>query len=141
MPSIRFINTPSTAENDQIIALYRAEGWWYPDADQHKDAFRLSSIISGSHCFAVADMDGRVIAMGRAISDRFSDAYIQDVTVHADYRGRGVGTAIVVALADRLETDGIGWIGLIAADRSAAFYRQIGFSPMPDASPLLRNTT
>ena len=141
MPPIRFINSPSTPENDQIIDLYRTEGWWYPDADRDKDAFRLSAIVSGSHCFAVADMDGRVIAMGRAISDRFSDAYIQDVAVHTDYRGQGVGTAIVAALVARLEADGLGWIGLIAEGRSEAFYTRLGFSPMPNATPLLRSTT
>ncbi len=141
MPPIRFIHSPSTAENDQIIDLYRAEGWWYPDGERDKDAFRLSAIISGSHCFAVADMDGRVIAMGRAISDRFSDAYIQDVAVHTAYRGRGVGTAVVAALVARLETDGLGWIGLIAEGRSEAFYARLGFSPMTNASPLLRNAT
>lgn len=138
MPIIRLIVSPSASETDQIIAIYRSEGWWYTDGDRDKDALRLNAIISGSHCFAVAGAKGRVIGMGRAISDRFSDAYIQDVAVHRDHRGQGVGTAIVSALVSRLEADGLGWIGLIAERHSEPFYTRIGFSPMAEATPLLK---
>ncbi|MFH1982478.1 MAG: GNAT family N-acetyltransferase [Pseudomonadota bacterium] len=141
MPIIRFIDSASGVEKDQIVSLYRAEGWWYPDESSDQDAFRLSGIINGSHCFAVADMNGRIIGMGRAISDRFSDAYIQDVAVSRDCRGKGVGTAIVSAVAERLEADGLGWIGLIAERHSEAFYTRLGFSPMADATPLVKTSS
>lgn len=141
MPIIRFITAPVRVETDQIISLYRAEGWWYPGGDSDKDATRLSAIVSGSHCFVVADADGGIVGMGRAISDRFSDAYIQDVAVRHDCRGRGIGTAIVSALVSRLEADGLGWIGLVAERHSEPFYYRLGFSPMPGATALLKTSS
>jgi len=57
----------------------------------------------------VATHGSRIIGMGRAISDRVSDAYIQDVTVHSDYRGRGIGKAIVRKLLERLRGNGTGF--------------------------------
>ena len=65
--------------------------------------------------------------MGRAISDRTNDGYIQDVFVSPDLRGRGVGAELVRRLALRLRIDGLGWIGLIAADGSWPFYAKLGF--------------
>ena len=138
MPTVRFITAPGISESRQIVALYRAEGWWYPDAAPATDMTRLCAIVTGSHCFAVAEDRARIIGMGRAISDRVSDAYIQDVTVAAGHRGKGVGSAILTALVRRLEADGLGWIGLIAERNSQAFYTRLGFSPMTDATPLLK---
>jgi spermidine synthase len=138
MPSIRFITSPGNSECREIIALYREAGWWYADGDEAQDGLRLSAIIRGSHCFAVAEESGRVVAMGRAISDRFSDAYIQDVAVRKAFRGRGLGTAIVEALVETLTADGLGWIGLIAERHSERFYVRMGFSPMQGATPLLK---
>ena len=49
-----------------------------------------------------------------------------------------VGTAIVSAVVSRLEADGLGWIGLIAERHSEPFYARFGFSPMADATPLVK---
>lgn len=75
--------------------------------------------------------------MGRAISDRISDSYIQDVTVQENFRGRGVGTRIVRMIIERLHKDGIYWIGLIAEKGSHGFYEPIGFKKMPDSIPMI----
>jgi hypothetical protein len=40
-------------------------------------------------------------------------------------------------LVARLQQDGLGWIGLIAEDGSREFYRSLGFSPMPNATPMI----
>lgn len=140
MPVIRFIMAPTAAQTCRLVDLYRSEGWWYADADPDADARRLSDIVRGSHCFAVAEIDGDIVGMGRAISDRASDAYIQDVAVAGDRRGQGIGTAIVDALVKRLESDGLSWIGLIAERHSEPFYTRLGFAPMLDATPLLKTT-
>ena len=119
----------------QIVALYRAAGWW----DEAGDEARLvDAIIGGSHCFLAALEDGAIVGMGRAISDGASDAYIQDVTVRPDRRGLGIGGRIVRRLVRRLSDDGIGWIGLIAENDSLEFYRQLGFSVMERSVPMLK---
>jgi aralkylamine N-acetyltransferase len=131
----QFIDTPTRSDIARITELYRLAGWWNDPAD---NPTAVSGIVSGSHCFAVVRRGGSTVGMGRAISDRTSDAYIQDVTVDPAHRGQGIGSRIVAALVERLESDGIGWIGLIAERRTHPFYRPLGFAPMADSVPMLK---
>jgi aralkylamine N-acetyltransferase len=133
----KFIQTPTRIEIARLIELYRRAGWWTDDAD---DPALVAGIVSGSHCFLVARQAETLIGMGRAISDRVSDAYIQDVTVDAAFRRQGIGSRIVAELVARLTADGIGWIGLIAERRTHSFYRPLGFSPMADSVPMLKTS-
>lgn len=130
-----FLQTPTLAEISRLVQLYRHAGWWKEEAD---DPELVSAIVSGSHCFLVARQTDTIVAMGRAISDRVSDAYIQDVTVDPSFRGQGIGSRMVATLVARLEADGIGWIGLIAERKTHPFYQPLGFAPMADALPMLK---
>lgn len=132
-----FIDDPSPREVAQLTDLYRLAGWWTDSAD---NPATVSGIVRGSHCFLTARNNGarNIIAMGRAISDRASDAYIQDVTVDPTYRRQGIGTQVISRLVSRLEADGIGWIGLIAERKTHPFYQLLGFSPMADSVPMLK---
>ncbi len=129
-----FLSRPGGAHIPGLLSLYRQEGWWSNDQD---DPALLEKIVLGSHCFLVAETNETIIGMGRAISDRASDAYIQDVTVHKEHRGRGIGTEIIRQLVARLEQDGLKWIGLIAEKNAHPFYEPLGFKIMPDAAPML----
>ena len=126
---------PTNENIKQITALYRHEGWWSKDAD---DPGLVRGIIAGSHLFMIATEDDTMVGMGRALSDRSSDAYIQDVTVKKEYRSRGIGTEIIRELVKRLRADGIEWIGLIAERGSHGFYSRLGFNKMSDSIPMLR---
>ncbi|MBI4351865.1 MAG: GNAT family N-acetyltransferase [Elusimicrobia bacterium] len=130
---IRFVKKPDPATLKGIITLYRAHGWWKP-ADRPA---LLRKIIKGSHCFAVALRGGRVIGIGRAISDGASDAYIQDMAVLESERGSGAGSAILKALVKRLRKDGVNWVALIAQDNSEYFYRKSGFRTLKSAHPMI----
>jgi len=134
MVSLAVLSDPTTDQIRQITSLYRYEGWWSKDAD---DPEHVSGIIAGSHLFIIAVNEDEIAGMGRAISDRISDAYIQDVTVKKKYRGKGIGTTIINELIKRLRTDGIDWIGLIAEKDSHGFYTRLGFHQMPNSVPLL----
>jgi aralkylamine N-acetyltransferase len=134
MTNFLFLTTPTRDQIDQILSLYESAGWWEPGPEASDEALRL---IAGSHCFLVAESMGEIIGMGRAISDRVSDAYIQDVAVKPDYKHRGIGSQIVARISKRLKADGMSWIGLIAERNSHPFYREIGFSDIPDAIPML----
>lgn len=119
----------------EIIALYRAMGWWGEAPD---DPAAVGRLIRGSHAFLVALDAGAVVGMGRALSDRESDAYVQDVAVRPDHRRRGIATEIARRLVARLEDDGIRWIGIVAEPGAERLYGRLGFSPMPGAVAMLR---
>ena len=135
MVTYRFISQVTPHSIPQLIDLYRSASWWSPETD---DEALLEGIVAGSHCFLTASSGTEIVGMGRAISDGISDAYIQDVTVKTMYRQKGIGTTLVRRLVSRLERDGLRWIGLIAEQNSADFYRPLGFSIMAGATPMLR---
>lgn len=135
MIDYQFLLTPTQIEIARLTDLYRLARWW-TDPDDNPEA--VAGIVRGSHCFLVARKETAIVGMGRAISDRISDAYIQDVTVDPAFRGQGIGSRIVSELVTRLEADGIGWIGLIAERKTHPFYQPLGFSPMADSVPMLK---
>jgi aralkylamine N-acetyltransferase len=134
MSDIQYEIVTSVA-TEAVVDLYRAGGWW-----EESPAARaiIPQMIRGSFCFLVARApDGRVVGMGRAISDGVSDAYIQDVVVLREVRGRGIGREIVRRLTARCREAGLGWIGLIAEPDTQAFYTPLGFAPMTGYQPML----
>lgn len=131
-----FISEATPRQLSQITALYRQAGWW--GAGRNDNPGLVSRIISGSHAFLVVVKGDEIVGMGRAISDRASDAYIQDVTVVEPHRMQGVGGGIVKRIVERLHEDGIRWIGLIAENDSRLFYERLGFAELPSSSkPML----
>jgi aralkylamine N-acetyltransferase len=122
----------------QIRNLYQRAGWWSDSRDPLEQLVRL---ITGSHYFVVViqEMTGMIMGMGRAISDRGSDAYIQDIMVSSEFRCQGIASRIVNHIVSRLDQDGMTWIGLIAENRGTLnFYQRLGFTEMSGAIPMLR---
>lgn len=121
----------------QIRCLYRMAGWWSESGDTLE---KLARIISGSHCFvaAVQKAPEVILGMGRAISDRASDAYIQDIMVRPEARRQKVASSIMKVIVERLQQDGMTWVGLIAKQGTRPFYSGLGFSEIPGAMPMLR---
>ncbi|MBN2856997.1 MAG: GNAT family N-acetyltransferase [Candidatus Delongbacteria bacterium] len=123
------------ADRDQIIALYKHAGWWTASDDE--DVSFVDGIISSTFKFAIAKSDGKIIGMGRAISDGVSDAYIQDVTVDPSFRKKGIGSGIIRLLVKSLKEEKIGWIGLISEPGAENFYHELGFEVMKDHTPYI----
>jgi len=131
----QFITDPNPGEIKQIMALYREAGWW--DDLDNENYEMIRRIVSGSHCFLTARDENEIVGMGRAISDRVNDAYIQDVIVSPLLRHQGIGTKIVEEIVRCLYGDNMRWIGLIAQNHTHAFYRKIGFEEMRFSLPML----
>jgi len=109
-----------------IVALYKAGGWW----KDHYDPKGIAPLLEKTFAFVVAvDINsGRAIGMGRIISDGVSDAYIQDIVVLSEHRGRGIGKKILKKLVDHCRKQGLVWIGLIAEEGTEDFYSPLGFN-------------
>lgn len=134
MPGISY-EIVGDAPVEAVVELYRAGGWWREDPAARAV---IPAMVRGSFCFLLARAaDGAIVGMGRVISDGVSDAYIQDVVVRREHRGRGIGREIVRRLVDRcLEAD-IGWIGLVAEPGTEAFYAPLGFAALAGFQPML----
>lgn len=124
-----------TAPVQDVIALYKSAGWWQESPEATKI---IPGMILGSFCFMVARTDeGKIIGMGRVISDGCSDAYIQDVVVLKEYRGSGIGRELILRLTRVCEEQKIGWIGLIAEPGTREFYERLGYGPLEGYQPML----
>ena len=130
-----FLESPTAEHTHQILSLYKFEGWWIESRD---DEELVKQIVAGSHIFLIVEEEGRIVGMGRAISDGVSDAYIQDVAVVESCRGKGIGKEIIHRLVNRLNRDGVNWVGLIAERGSHPFYERLGFDIMPDSTPMVK---
>jgi spermidine synthase len=129
---IKILKSPTPENLQDILSLYIDENWWEDEPLTEK----VLEIIKGSHIFAVCFDKNQIIAMGRAISDKTSDAYIQDLTVKKDYRGKGIGSKLVKKITDELKKDKIFWIGLISEKNSNQFYEKLGFEEMKNTFPM-----
>ena len=121
-------------DSAEIVFLYKTGGWWKDTYDPAE----IPRLITGSFAFAVAaDTNGHAIGMGRAISDGVSDAYMQDLVILSEYRGKGIGTQILSVLIKHCKQAGLSWIGLIAEPDSEEFYLPLGFERMPGHIPMI----
>lgn len=73
------------------------------------------------------DKDGLMIAFGRAVSDGLALAYLADVYVDPEHRGRGIGHALVEEIIERGPGARFRWL-LHTAD-AGGLYRDFGFAP------------
>lgn len=88
-------------------------------ADMERDEFDAAS------CHAVAyDAEQRVIGTGRLLPD----GHIGRMAVAADWRGRGVGRALLDTLLDEARLRRYSVVQLNAQTQAIGFYRQFGFS-------------
>lgn len=116
----------SHLDSEDLSAAGRmyADAAWISAGD---DFSFINSALAGSFLAAGAFENGRLIGMGRVLSDGVSDAYIQDVVVTPEFRGRGIGGKLVMFLVEELEKRGVDWIALAGEPGTEKFYSKLGF--------------
>ncbi len=90
----------------------------------------LRCAIAGSVSVGVYDGDKQV-AYGRIVTDRATFAWVCDVFVDADARGRGIGTWMMQAVVEHLQSLGVYRI-LLATHDAHDVYAGVGFVPLPE---------
>ena len=78
---------------------------------------------------------GAMVGFARAVSDGVGTAYLADVYVDADHRGRGLGTALVAEMIDRGPGRDFRW--MLHTRDAHSLYGRFGFAA-PDESYLER---
>ena len=127
--SLSFTIKPNLPTSREFQALRSTVGWGDVSLEQ------AYSALAGS-LFGVTALHGdTAIGMARVIGDGVINAYIQDVIIAPDYRGKGVGKAVMQALISQmrhnLPTNCT--IGLMAAKEQDDFYTSFSFIPRPNA--------
>ena len=77
---------------------------------------------------AIARDGPRVVGTARLLSDGVCNAYLLDVWTASSHRRRGIGSAMVRHVIERVPGQHIG----LQTDDAAAFYGHLGFRPQPE---------
>jgi GNAT superfamily N-acetyltransferase len=90
----------------------------------------IARSIQHSLVFGVYD-DEKQIGMARVISDYTTFAWLCDVFIHEDYRGRGLGRWLMETILSHPELKDVTRFRLVTQD-AHGLYEQYGFKPIPN---------
>jgi GNAT superfamily N-acetyltransferase len=93
----------------------------------------MATAMANSTCYGVYDPAGSQVGFARALTDGATHAWVCDVYVDRDARGRGLGTWLAQSVVADLRDRGVPRIVLATADAHDV-YRKAGFSEL--AHPL-----
>ncbi len=83
-----------------------------------------------SYCHIAVYEKEALIGYIDCVSNGVTDAYIQDLMVHPDYQGRGIGTDLMKKMIDYLKKKHIYMISVVFEESLKPFYEKFGFFNM-----------
>lgn len=96
----------------------------------------LERAIDGSDCFGIYSATEQV-AFARLVTDRATFAYLCDVYVVDEYRGKGIGHWLMSLIDAHPDYQGLRrW--MLATRDAHALYAQHGWTQVTDAAPLMQ---
>lgn len=114
---------------EEYMEMRRLVEWSAFPLEQAAEGIKNTFILM---CFRV---DGKPVALGRAVSDRGYVVYIADVIVIPEYQGNGLGRKIMESLMEQIKASmKPGYrimITLMAAHGKEKFYNKFGFVDRP----------
>ena len=96
----------------------------------------VESSIHGSLCFAVFHQTQQV-GFARVISDEATFAYLADVFIDPDYRGKGLSKWLMKIIMAYPTLQGLRRF-LLATRDAHGLYEQFGFTPIPSVDPWMQ---
>lgn len=131
MPQAFEISTDPARLDIAVIHGFLTTSYWA--AGRSRDM--VERAIRNSLCFG-AYVDGKQVGFGRVITDRAVFAYMADVFVLPEYRGRGISKAIVQAMIDHPDLRDV-QVFLLRTKDAHGLYEPFGFRPVPNAHELM----
>ena len=117
--------TGDPARIDPVAAhAYLTRSYWSPGIQPAT----VQRALANSICVAVFK-DGAQVAMARVITDFATHAYLADVYVLEEHRGRGLSKAMLTHLQDRPDLQGLRRWMLFTVD-AHPLYAGLGWSPL-----------
>ncbi|MGM0845204.1 MAG: GNAT family N-acetyltransferase [Bacillota bacterium] len=99
--------------------LYKDAGWW-----EERNKHDIERMLRGQ--LSVGAWKGeRLIGFARAVSDGVFRAYLEDVVIHSEWQGSGIGKKLVSRLLDDLQH--IDTISLFCEEKFIPFYEKSDF--------------
>ncbi|WP_432134490.1 MULTISPECIES: GNAT family N-acetyltransferase [unclassified Streptomyces] len=117
---------PARIDAERVHRWLSTDAYWALGRPREKQ----DRAIEGSLNFGVYDTaSGEQVAYARVVTDRATFAWLCDVYVDPAVRGKGLGTALVAAVRDRLAPYGLRRI-MLATHDAHGVYEKLGFAPL-----------
>ncbi|RTQ53803.1 N-acetyltransferase [Hymenobacter gummosus] len=108
--------------------------YWAPGISQEL----VERSIRNSLCFGLYAPDGRQAGFARIISDRATFAYLCDVFVLEEFRGRGLSKRLMQYISQHPELQGLRrW--MLGTRDAHSLYAQFGFTPLASPGRFMEN--
>ena len=122
----RFSTDPSDIDRARVHRWLSEQAYWA--LGRGRDV--QDAAIKASRNYAVVDTEsGTQVAYARVVTDGVTFAWLCDVFVDPDVRGRGVGVALIEGVVADLEPLGLRRVALATAD-AHGLYEKFGFAPL-----------
>ena len=120
---------------EEVPELRANVGWSRRDKD-YPTLFERCNFWAG-----VKDHNDKLIAFGYVCGMGLEHGYMEDIIVHPDYQGRGIGVQLVKELLKEAERFGLEIITVSFDGDRSNFYERCGFSVGAGGVCQLRNAT
>ena len=127
-----FSADPSRIDPARVYELLTSHAFW---AAERSRATQDAALAASRSCGVYLAGSDRQVAYARVVTDGVTFAWLADVVVDPEHRGRGVARALVSGILADLDRLGPTRIVLKASDEGRGLYQQLGWSPVdePDA--------
>lgn len=92
--------------------------------------------VKGTLYSVGAYAEGKTVGMARVIGDGGMTLYVQDVIVHPDYQGQGIGKKLMEFIMNYIRSSApvgsVLQVSLMASKGKEAFYERFGFVSRPN---------
>jgi len=124
---IRLTHTTEGVDWAEAAAIFERAPLGTREPDRLERTCHNSDLV----CFA---WDGdTLVGLGRALSDGEAQSVVYDLCMLPEYQGKGLGTEMMKAIMERLDTPSV---VLWAVPGKEGFYARFGFKPMLTAMAL-----
>lgn len=117
----RIVEGMDSIRTEDVVRLLKMTYW----ADR-RSAKTVETSMRNSLCYGIrADGQENLAGFARVITDYATTWYLCDVIIDPEYRGQGLGKALVSHIVSSLELSGLR--GLLLTKDAHGLYRQYGF--------------
>jgi GNAT superfamily N-acetyltransferase len=130
---IELDDDPARVDVDEVHRFLRDEAYWVPGRSRET----IGRLVRESTRVLAAYDGDRLVGFARVMSDGSNMAWLGDVFVVEDHRGRGIGTELVrEAVNDPRHLDCYWYLNTRDAQ---ALYRRFGFAPADPGRTMIRD--
>lgn len=124
---VRYVFNPKL-DFAAVLDLYASVGWsnYTNHPRQLEQAFHQSLLVMATY-----DED-RLVGLIRAVGDRLTIVFIQDLFVYPHYQRQGIGRSLLEQTLERFKDIYQIQLATEQSDKNLAFYRELGFRRQED---------